>query len=392
MATSNTESVDSNTCLSPLEVKSIEHIYKSSDAPTSENFVDCYYVTGNSHVGADEWFTTSTHKPFRIRFPAHINRHYKDSKISSYGNNTDTGKIDLKALKKLKVIFALDPVTDRPDHISNKAPFVMHTLHYIQQAYDDTLNHGLNENSYPRVHSFTRRDDEGNYYILVNPDSIFKNVPFASSGSPVKLDKSSIGSGLSTTNGPITSTSGHAFRAKTPPLNPEDLTLAHMPDPSNRFSSIRWHIRGDSGNPNGSRAYQLILHKMQLILTSTDSTHALLTSSSPELHCLSADDPFIVDGHISDWSLSTVTTGSPNLDKTGVSISSQPTMHSFTPTGDIDTTPTASTSTILGPSTSTPSYSKITASLSMSKKRPANNMEKTSNIPKNPRIGKDKNA
>ncbi|KAF8578868.1 hypothetical protein K439DRAFT_1621003 [Ramaria rubella] len=225
MATSNTESLDSTTGLSPLEVESIEHVYKSLDAPMSKNFVDQYYVMGKDCISADKWFTTSNNRPFHIRFPAHVNRLYKDSKISSYGNNTDTGKLDLKVLKKLKMIFALDPVTDGPDHISNKALFVMDTLHYIQQTYNNTLNHG-------------------NYYIF---------------------------------------------------------TLAHLPDPSNRFSSIcsiaanvklslpnvldndgvlilpllyntkfchgclvdvtitccMWPIRGDAGNPKGSRVYQL---------------------------------------------------------------------------------------------------------------------------------------
>ncbi|KAF8577477.1 hypothetical protein K439DRAFT_553540 [Ramaria rubella] len=101
---------------------------------------------------------------------------------------------------------------------------------------------------------------------------------------------------------------------------------------------------------------------------------------------------FLLTANISYAITPNVTTGSPNLDKIGISISTQPTMHTFTPTDDIDTTPTTSTSTISGPLTSTPSYSKITASPSTSKKRPANNMEKTGNVPKNPRIGKDKNA
>ncbi|KAF8574778.1 hypothetical protein K439DRAFT_1624078 [Ramaria rubella] len=81
MATSDTESLDSTMGLSPLEVKSIEHVYKSSDAPMSKKFIDQYDVTGKDCIGANKWFTTSNNRPFRIRFPAHINSLYKDLEI-----------------------------------------------------------------------------------------------------------------------------------------------------------------------------------------------------------------------------------------------------------------------------------------------------------------------
>ncbi|KAF8573851.1 hypothetical protein K439DRAFT_1624762 [Ramaria rubella] len=350
-----------------------------------------YYVTGKYCIGANKWFTTSNNRPFRIQFPAHINSLYKDSKISSYGNNTDIGKIDLKVLKKLKMIFTLDPVTNRPNHISNKAPFVMDTLHYIQQTYDNTLNH-------------------------INSEAIFENILFSSSGSPVKLDKLSIGSSLSTKNSPLASMSSHAFCAKTPPLSTSDLTLAHLPNPSNRFSSIHsiaanvkltlpnirenngvlislllcntklchghlvdvtitchmWHICGDTGIPNGSHAYQFVLHKMQLIPTMTDSAQTLLnfSSCSPALHT------DIVDGQASDQSHSTVTTSSVILecldDSTNSDIS----------TSNVNNTePSTTTST---PSTSSLSYYKVAAG----KKRPASNTGKMGNIPKTPELGK----
>jgi hypothetical protein len=116
--------------------------------------------------------------------------------------------------------------------------------------------------------------------VLVNSHNIFEDVPFASSGSPIKLTRSLLEcmSILCTTAhyadrctapadadlsrsaaGPSTSTSGHS---DTPPSTPKKgtapahplptssltpylgLTLADLPDPQARFAAVRMFAGG----------------------------------------------------------------------------------------------------------------------------------------------------
>ncbi|KAF8580129.1 hypothetical protein K439DRAFT_1620045 [Ramaria rubella] len=329
------------------------------------------------------------------------------------------------------MIWALDPVTDGPDSITTKAPFVMDTLHYMQQMYDFTLNMGLEDDNYPRIHSFTRRDDDGNYYILVNSESIFENVPFASSGSPVKLDKSSIGSGLFITNTHNASTSGHVFHARTPPSRPHDLTLAHLPDPNNRYSSIH-SIAADVKLkiPNGSKLVhgslvdivvtccmlvpifvtfaaqgfdsgQLILHKMALIPSSYDSADALFALSpsataAPNDH-ITPNDPVNssasnVQVHpkpvCSDGSPSTVTTGSEPFSTAYGNVTMAIDAMDTAPITPASQVPTSKTMSI--PTTSLPTCAKVASMTHAGKKRVANATKKTGNIMKSAQLSKEK--
>ncbi|KAF8576437.1 hypothetical protein K439DRAFT_1622847 [Ramaria rubella] len=344
----------------------------------------------------------------------------------------------------MKMIWALDPIMDSPESISTKAAFVTNTLHYIQQSYDVVLNRGafnphlfassftcfllgIKEEHYPKIHSFTQRDKDGNYYILVNSKSLFDNIPFTSSGSPVKLDKGSIGSGLSTTKAPVTSTTGHSFCAKTPllgiikylpnlPVDSHELTLANMPDPSNQFSSIRsiatdvkinlLNICDHDGKVISPLAYSSKLVngclvdvivtcriiqggtyvKMQLIPTTNDSVQVLLSPLTATTAANSSKDSsskittrssnIVPDANIS----SNITTGSSNI-VPDVNISSNITE---TPSSldMMDSTPATSISKIQPAPTvipATPSYSKVTSSR---RKRNVNASEKTGNAQK----------
>ncbi|KAF8497988.1 hypothetical protein JB92DRAFT_2985884 [Gautieria morchelliformis] len=234
------------------------------------------------------------------------------------------------SLRKIKKVWALNLKLEGPVHLERRGTYIENVLHLIQQERDDVLNAGLSYEQEPRVHAFMRRQENGSYLVLVNSDNLFDDVPFSSAGSPVKITRSILET--SATN-PHAVNTGESSTARDvgstgPPATPKKkgLTLADLPDPQGRFTTVKnvagsvpviippvrdrhgapvtpvqynslltdgtlvdvlttlrmWQIKPDDKNPNGSRAYQLILKRMQILPTVQDGLKAMTTvPSSP---------------------------------------------------------------------------------------------------------------
>ncbi|KAF8480686.1 hypothetical protein JB92DRAFT_2837559 [Gautieria morchelliformis] len=226
------------------------------------------------------------------------------------------------------MVWALNLELEGPAHLQSKAKYIEHTLHFIQQDRDDDLNTGMSDDQVPRVHAFTHRQENGSFLVLVNSNNLFDEVPFSSAGSPVKVTRSIVESpAAASLTGFLPDCSSHtAATANDAPTTPKKktLTLADFPDPQGRFSSVKnvagsvpviippvrdsqgatitplqynssltdgllvdvlttlrmWHIKPDDKNPNGSRAYKLILKRMQVLPTIQDGMKTM-TSASP---------------------------------------------------------------------------------------------------------------
>ncbi|KAF8487824.1 hypothetical protein JB92DRAFT_3020131 [Gautieria morchelliformis] len=311
--------------LNPIEVTAVERIYDTYDCPKDMSYISCFYTWFEKKIGADEWFimSRSGNKHLLLRFPARIVRGCRYSKLSSYGNKD-------RDMSKIKMVWALNLKLEGPVHLERRGTYIENVLHLIQQERDDVLNAGLSYEQEPRVHAFTRRQENGSYLVLVNSDNLFDNVPFSSAGSPVKITRSiletsatnphAVNTGESSTARDIGSTGQPATPKK------KGLTLADLPYPQGRFTTVKnvagsvpviippvrdrhgvpvtpvqynslltdgtlvdvlttlrmWQIKPDYKNPNGSHAYQLILKRMQILPTVQDGLKAMTTvPSSP---------------------------------------------------------------------------------------------------------------
>ncbi|KAF8490875.1 hypothetical protein JB92DRAFT_3147784 [Gautieria morchelliformis] len=317
--------------LKPMELTAVERIYNSHDRPNHKSYMDKFYTRFEKKIGAEEWFiqSGSGNKHLLLRFPARIIRSTRDSKLTSYGNKDgEMSKFDLRGLRKIKMVWALQLELEGPSHLRPKAKYIENILHLIQQERDDILNAGLRDEEEPRVHAFTRRQENGTFLVLVNSENLFDDVPFSSAGSPVKITRSvletpanaphnddlpetSSRNDVARNNEPTTPKKSNAdffllrFLTRGPynKLSLESLTLADFPDPQARFSTIKnvagsvpynsaltegtlvnvlttlrmWHIKPDEKNPNGSRAYQLVLKRMQVLPTIQDGVKSMTT-------------------------------------------------------------------------------------------------------------------
>ncbi|KAF8479843.1 hypothetical protein JB92DRAFT_2837757 [Gautieria morchelliformis] len=313
--------------LKPTEVTAVERIYDSHDCPQDMSFMTKFYTRFENKIGAEEWFiqSGSGNKHLLLRFPARIVRSTHDSKLTSYGNK------DGDMSKKIKMVWALNLELDGPPRLQSKVKYIENTLHFIQQDRDDDLNTGalgMSDDQVPRVHAFTRRQENGSFLVLVNSNNLFDEVLFSSAGSPVKITRSVLESpAAAPPTGFLPDCSSHtAATANDAPTTPnkKTLTLADFPNPQGRFSSVKnvtasipviippvrdsqgatitplqynssltdgllvdilttlrmWHIKPDDKNPNGSRAYQLILKHMQVLPMIQDGMKTM-TSASP---------------------------------------------------------------------------------------------------------------
>ncbi|KAF8516222.1 hypothetical protein JB92DRAFT_3114273 [Gautieria morchelliformis] len=232
--------------LDPIELTAVERIYDTHDRPKDMSYISRFYTRFEKKIGADEWFimSGSGNKHLLLRFPARIFRGCRDSKLSSYGNKDgDMSKFDLRGLRKIKMVWALNLKLDGPEHLERRGTYIENVLHLIQQERDDVLNAGLSYEQEPRVHAFTRRQENGSDLVLVNSDNLFDDVPFSSAGSPVKITRSILETSATDPHAVNTGEGSTARDAGStgPPATPmkKGLTLADLPDPQGRFATVK---------------------------------------------------------------------------------------------------------------------------------------------------------
>ncbi|KAF8487952.1 hypothetical protein JB92DRAFT_1460498 [Gautieria morchelliformis] len=211
------------------------------------------------------------------------------------------------------MVWALKLELEGPSHLQCKAKYVENILHLIQQERDDVLNTGLSDEEEPRVHVFTRRQENGSFLVLVNSEYLFDDIPFSSAGSPIKITRSVLetsadapdnynlpetsgGIDVARNDGPTTPKKSTFLVRKErcrlhtcdyspgprltgcndyPPQYNSALTEGMLVDV---LTTLRmWHIKLDEKNPNGSRAYQLMLKRMQVLPTIQDGMKAMTT-------------------------------------------------------------------------------------------------------------------
>ncbi|KAF8510496.1 hypothetical protein JB92DRAFT_2827920 [Gautieria morchelliformis] len=123
--------------------------------------------------------SVSGNKHLLLRFLACIVCGCRDSKLNSYGNKDgDMSKFDLRGLRKIKMVCALNLKLDGLKHLERRGTYIENVLHLIQQGRDNTLNAGLSYKQEPRVHAFRVTSKDNKKHTRNTTESILHaNLP-----------------------------------------------------------------------------------------------------------------------------------------------------------------------------------------------------------------------
>ncbi|KIJ27159.1 hypothetical protein M422DRAFT_71734 [Sphaerobolus stellatus SS14] len=302
---------------SDAETRAVQRVLKSINSPSRTNYVDRYEVTFNKQLRCQEWTILGSNRPALMHFVARIDRRAGGCKLGPYGNQEFAKGKDVDALNKLKFIVALSDISDAPKELAKYAKYPEDTMSWFEMCLNEALNAGKSaDTGAPNTHSFIREDSErGITYILAHTLPIVPDLP--------QRTTSSVGGGIR--NSP-SKQARKPIVLHTLPTNAKDLKLIHLFDPENRFTS--WssqavdiavrvpnfrdadgilisprdydkklldkqlvEVTGSFGmreippkkkhgiSDNGSRAFNFMLQKLQVLPATTDY-HAVLTGSA----------------------------------------------------------------------------------------------------------------